>query len=178
VFLSSYGGGLSLYRPRGLARGDDGSLYIADTGRNRVVRLSETGDQQAVVPEGWEARPAVIDQPTSAVQGGNIIYVTEPTRARLHRLTPDGRAAAPAWAMQGTDTLRSARLTLGPKNEVVLAEVGAGRVALICAGGGRVLAWRPERGGDPRAAALGPDGALFVVDSEGTLTRVRLAEGC
>ncbi|MCC6626998.1 MAG: hypothetical protein IT340_06295, partial [Chloroflexi bacterium] len=75
------------------------------------------------------------------------------------------------------DTLRSARLTLGPKAEVVVAEVGAGRVLLICPGGDKVLAWKLDNG-QPRAAAVGPDGALYVVDSEGTLLRVRLAQGC
>ncbi|MCC6629333.1 MAG: NHL repeat-containing protein, partial [Chloroflexi bacterium] len=141
-FLSTYGGGQTSYRPRGLAMGDDSSLYMADTGRNRVLRLSETGEQEGILPPNWEARPAAIDQPTAAISAAGVVYIAEPTRARLHRLTSDGTPVAPAWAIAGSDTLRSARLTLGPKAEVVVAEVGAGRVLLICPGGDKVLAWK------------------------------------
>jgi DNA-binding beta-propeller fold protein YncE len=178
-FRSAYGGDLALYRPRGLAAGEDGMLYLVDTGRNRVLRLSETGEPLDVIPRDFDAQPPPVDQPTAAVFASGLVYVAEPTRGRLLRLSPDGDAAGPAWTLTSTDTLISARLTLGPAGEAVVAEVGARRVLVVCPGGDRVLAWRAtDPVGEPRAAALGPNGILYVADAEGRLVSARLAQGC
>lgn len=178
-FRSAYGGGLALYRPRGLAAGEDQVLYLVDTGRNRIVRLSEAGEQLDVIPHDFEAKPPPIDQPTAAVFASGLVYVAEPTRGRLLRLSPDGAAAGPAWTLTATDTLISARLTVGPAGEAVVAEVGARRALIICPGGDRVLVWKAtDPAGEPRAAALGPNGMLYVVDAEGRLVSARLSQGC
>ena len=176
-FSSQYGGNLALYRPRGLAIGGDGLVYLADTGRNRVLLLTDTGEQQEMLPARPESTPPLLDQPTSAVGSEGIVYVAEPTRGRLHRLTLDAQPVGPAWTLTPTDTLNSARLTAGPAGEVVIAEVGAGRVLIACPGGDRVLAWKLPAS-QPRAAALGRDGALYVVDAAGSLLRARLAASC
>jgi DNA-binding beta-propeller fold protein YncE len=178
-FRSAYGGDLALYRPRGLAAGEDGVLYLVDTGRNRVLRLSETGEPLDVIPRGFDAQPPPVDQPTAAVFASGLVYVAEPTRGRLLRLSPEGEAVGPAWTLTSTDTLISARLAVGPAGEAVVAEVGARRVLVVCPGGDRVLAWRAtDPVGEPRAAALGPNGLLYVADAEGRLASARLAQGC
>jgi DNA-binding beta-propeller fold protein YncE len=176
-FRTQYGGNLGLYRPRGLAIGDDGLVYLADTGRNRVLVLSDTGEQQEMLPAQPDATPPPLDQPTAAVGSEGIAFVAEPTRGRLHRLTLDGQPVGPAWTLTPTDTMTSARLTAGPAGEVVVAEVGAGRVLIVCPGGDRALAWKMP-GGQPRGAALGRDGALYVVDAAGALLRARLGAQC
>jgi hypothetical protein len=176
-FSAQYGGNLGLYRPRGLAIGADGLVYLADTGRNRVLLLSGAGEQQEVLPARPDVTPPLLDQPTSAVGSEGIVFVAEPTRGRLHRLTFDAQPVGPAWTLTPTDTLASARLTAGPDGEVVIAEAGAGRVLIACPGGDRALAWKLPSS-QPRAAALGRDGALYVVDATGALLRARLETRC
>jgi DNA-binding beta-propeller fold protein YncE len=178
-FRRVYGTELGLYRPRGLAAGDDGRFYLADTGRNRVLALTEAGVQEEVIPPNFDTKPPPIDQPTMAIAAGGVVYVAEPTRARLLRLDADGAPVGPPWTLTTTDTLISARLAVGPAGEVVVAEVGARRVLLVCPDADRVLVWKaPDGTAEPRAAVLGPDGTLYVVDAEGRLLATRLSRRC
>lgn len=179
-FLTRYGAELGAYRPRGLSVGDDGLLYLADTGRNRVLRLTPDGVLRDMIPPDYAQRPPILDQPTAAVGAAGTIYVAEPVESRLARLAPNGRVVAPPWPLAGTDTLRSARLAVGPHGELVIADVGGRRVLIVCGGDKPLLAWQPAPAEVERllGAALGADGTLYVIDAAGRLLAVALERGC
>ena len=112
-FRRRYGRELRLLRPRGLAVGDDGFIYAADTGRNRLVRFEPDGRLVDVIPAIAAGSP-LLDQPTAALSAGGVIYAVEPLRGQLTPLTAASEPPAPPWPLRATDTGRSARLALGP----------------------------------------------------------------
>lgn len=176
---SQYGANLQLFRPRGLALGDDGLIYLTDTGKNRVLRLDPSGAPRGTIPERPDSG-IVLDQPTAAVGIGGVIYIGEPTRGRLYRVTLAGQPAGVAWSLAGTDTLRSARLAVGPHGELIVADVGGRRVLIVCGGDKPILAWQPAPAEVERLldAALGADGTLYVIDAAGRLLAVALERDC
>jgi sugar lactone lactonase YvrE len=177
-YQRQYGGEQGLYYPRGLALGDDGLIYLADTGGNRVLRFQPDGQLRNVIPAQRDQQPPLLEQPTAAVRAGAVLYVAEPTRHQISRRREDGQPVAPPWPVIETDTVRAARLVLGPAGEVVVADVGGGRVVLVCPGRDRLLAWSLPDEARPLGAALTPDRQLYVVDDAGRLLRVRFEGGC
>jgi DNA-binding beta-propeller fold protein YncE len=179
-FRGRYGGDLALYRPRGLALGDDGLIYVADTGGNRVLRLDPSGELRDIVPPPPPRRPPLVEQPTAAVGSDGTIYVAEPVQQRLSRLGADGQATASPWPLAPTDTLHGPRLALGPAGMLIVTDVGNQKVLLVCAGDDRVLSWSlaEAKVDEPFAAAAAPDGTLYVTDKRGQLLAARLSETC
>lgn len=173
-FQRQYGGDLAMYRPRGMTLGDDGQIYIADTGRNRVIRLSLNGALQGTLPA--EGAPPLFEQPTAALEVAGIIYVVEPTRGLVHRLNEQGQRVDLSWQISQSDTLHSSRLDLGATGEVVITDVGAQRVLIVCPGGETVLSWPAPI--QPVMAGLGPNDQLYVIDADGQVALVRLGQAC
>lgn len=69
----------------GIAQGDDGSIYVANTGRGTVVRICADGTTQdiATSDDGWI--------PTGVAAANGMIYVLEyGAGVRVRRITPDG----------------------------------------------------------------------------------------
>jgi tripartite motif-containing protein 71 len=178
-YRERYGGEQRMYRPRGLARGDDDLIYVADTGGSRVVRFEANGAFHDLLPAEGADR-ALFDQPTAAVLSDGLLHVAEPTRQRLTILDPAGQRAATPWPMPETDTLRSSRLVIGVDGHLVITDVGARRIVIACSSDGPYLAWQPPDGLFDRmlAAALGPDRRLYIVDGAGRLARAQVELTC
>lgn len=75
-------GQASFRLPQGLARGADGTVYIADEGNSRVRRLTPDGVVSTL--PGTYSRPIGV-----AVDSANNVYVCDLARA-VQRVTPDG----------------------------------------------------------------------------------------
>src|SRR5579875_557239 len=116
--------GLALFRrPEGVAVGADGTVYVADTGNDRVCSISPSGQLRVVagrrrpsLPEG----PAPdLRWPTNVVVAPTgTVYVTDAAYGLVHRIEPDGRATVlpheRGWQPVG--------LALLPSGEVLVAE--------------------------------------------------------
>ncbi|MGH9179472.1 MAG: hypothetical protein ACRD0N_13085, partial [Acidimicrobiales bacterium] len=81
--------------PQGLALDSDGNLYIADTGNNRVRKVTPDGVITTVAgngtanaaPDGSPAIESGLDQPTGlAVAGGGALFVAEHNPGRIRRI--------------------------------------------------------------------------------------------
>jgi sugar lactone lactonase YvrE len=140
----------SLNRPSDVAIGPDGSLYVADTGNDLVRRIDPAGVMTTVAGMLHESTI----RPRYGGDGG-------PATAALLN-SPAGLAPAPDGSLYIADTRNYAVRKVDP----------AGIITTIA--GGRFLLGDPGDGGPARDAllhrptglALGPDGSLYIADSE------------
>ena len=133
--------------PRGLALGGDGSLYIADTGNNRIRR---------VTPDGIITTFAGTGQSGFAGDGGP---------AALAQLTVvEGVAIGPDGSLYVTDANRIRRIG---SDGIINTVAGNGT-------GGAAGDEGPATQGQllvPRGVAVGPDSSLYIGDSNNNRVR-------
>jgi len=86
------------HNPGGIAAGPDGSLYIADTGNNRIRRIDKSGMIQTVAGTGQPsfagdnspATAATLNGPTGMALGPDgALYFSDTQNNRVRALRPD-----------------------------------------------------------------------------------------
>ena len=129
-----------LTTPHGVAVAPDGTLYIADSGQNRLRRVDTEGiittvagtGALASTGDGGPAVEAALHEPWGVVLSPDgSIYVTTPAVGRVRRIGPDG--IIDAFAGGGP--------TFGDGGPATRAQV------------------------DPQGLAVGPDGVLYLTDT-------------
>jgi DNA-binding beta-propeller fold protein YncE len=157
--IATLGGDWGMYRPRGLAIGPDGRVYVADTGRNRVVIGETTG--RAVKSVTPPASFGTFEQPTEvAVDQSGRIYVGLPEIGRLAILDESGQVLG-GWSIPKGNTIESSRIAVVADGAIVLTEPGQGKLRLLDADG-RELAVADVPGRPYGVAMTG--GRVYVVD--------------
>jgi sugar lactone lactonase YvrE len=112
-----------LARSSGIAFGPDGSIYVADTGNSRVVRLSRSGQQLLSYYEAngdFEA----LEQPTDvAITPGGDVFAVD-LRHRVVRFDANGRIVAQYPLREGTERGGSHLAFWGDELAITVPEAG------------------------------------------------------
>ena len=167
--------------PGGLAMGADGSVYVADTGNDRVVVLDDSAEQVG----GWGSRGTYPRRSTSrrdapaggtfsgptgiAVDGRGDVYVADTGNFRIQRFSADGSFER-QWGRKGRRggrMLRPTDVAAGPGGRIYVADARAHRILRFRANGKFVRAWkvragRRARGLYPWGVAVGDDGTVHA----------------
>jgi NHL repeat len=152
-FGSAIEAGLS--HPSQLVLDAAGDLYVADTGHQRVRRITPDGRISTIIGDGTPASggdggravDAQVHDPIGlAVDRVGNLYVGEYSGHRIRRIRPDGTV----------DTIA------GTGTAGVQGVNGAAREAELAG---------------PGTMAIGDDGALYVIDDAGRLLRIDLDQG-
>ena len=142
-------------QPQGMAVAPDKTLYVADTGNNRVLKIAPDGSQSTV--NFGSLRPALSNPVGVALDGNGNLYVTETTANRLIKL-PEG-------AENGLSIIT------GLNQPTAVAADVEGNLAIVNAGNGTITARRyggPAHLFDTGSTALGaPAGVAF--DAKGSI---------
>jgi uncharacterized protein (TIGR03437 family) len=141
--------------PRGLAMDSMRSLYVADTGNNRICKISSSGVFTVVVA-GLNAPEAI------ALDSKDQLYIADTGNNRIMK------ASATGILTKVTELLKPAGLAINAAGDLFISE--SVRVSKIPAGGS--LTSVLEGIDTPRGLALTPSGDLIVAEA-GT-HRVRL----
>jgi sugar lactone lactonase YvrE len=108
-----------LFHPRGLAIDSSNNLYVVDTGFDRVLEFTPTGEQLA---EYGPRTGVSLRQPTDVVvdQDGHL-FVADTGSMRLIVLDRSGRLLH-EWPLPRADTRRGVHLALAPDGSLWLTD--------------------------------------------------------
>ncbi|MBI3968422.1 MAG: glycosyltransferase family 39 protein, partial [Chloroflexi bacterium] len=156
------------YRPRGMSVGADGNLYVADTGRNRVVALTPEGQQVRVF--GGDPNAALkLDQPTQVAMTGESLFVYEPDRGRILRFTPDFQPVSIVSAVK-SQTVVGPHLVSGPGRTLLFTSPQPQQVTVYDADGAPIGTFGSQEGpGGNLALPVGiavHERLVYVVDAQ------------
>jgi DNA-binding beta-propeller fold protein YncE len=157
---------IQVLQPRGVTVAKDGTVYVADTDRNVIRRISPDGSFSDVVAgNGTKGdTPAVVNpQSQQTILTGQLPVATlsrinYPTQVTVG---PDGNVY---WADRGSHRIKRVNFAMNPPVLEVVA--GTGVAGFESASGGNTegnLA-QNERLNYPGGIAFGPDGNLYVAD--------------
>jgi len=168
-----------LQAPRSIAIAPDGSLYVADSGNNRIQHLNPSGEvlqvwgQYGDAIQG-DAPGGMFNEPWGvAVAPDGTVYVADTWNYRIQKFTPDGRFLT-MWQTFGPDMTD---VFYGPRG---IAVDGHGRVLVVDTGDKRVVVFDADGSyltqfgsaglglgqfDEPVGIALDADGNVYVADT-------------
>ena len=160
-------GNHGFYRPRGLGIDAQGNLYVADTGHNRVVKLSSAGQALGTIGSQGPGK-GQFDQPTDvAVDRDGNIYVADTLNRRVQKLDTRG-AYVTEWPLSQANTFNSPHIVVGEK-VVFVTEPERGRVVVFSTDGAQIAEFGAVGTGEnemlvPLGIALDQQGNVYVTE--------------
>lgn len=144
--LDSLATATELARPRGLAVGADGTLYIADTENARVIAVTSAGRASIVASAEGCAQDCLIEPAAVAVEVDGTVWIADAGAHRVFRLPVGGLLEVVAGTgVEGSDTDgtpalearlgRPAGIAVDDQGIVYFSELTGNRVRTIDAGG-------------------------------------------
>jgi len=155
-------------RARGLAVGPDGRLWVAATPGGLVAGVDGASGDVLRLPVTSGGEPG---QPADVLAGdGGLLYVTDATNNKLVRMNENGRLDR-SWTIPRANSLDGPHLAFDLFGNLYITDPEGGRVEKRDGSGEAVGAWElnPLLNRSVKAVGLaaGPDGRIWVTDSEG-----------
>jgi peptidoglycan/xylan/chitin deacetylase (PgdA/CDA1 family)/sugar lactone lactonase YvrE len=170
-----------LSSPSGVATDAFGNVVVADTGHDRVVRLTAAGRYLGAL-----GGPAVLSQPEGvAVDAFGDVYVADTGHNRIVEFDPNG-AVLRVWGSEGDGPGQfefPTALAIEPGGDLYVADTGNGRVQRFAPTGGlpTLVIGRPgSRRGQfdgPSGVAVGQTGDVLVSDAGNDRVQVFYSTG-
>ncbi|HEY65035.1 MAG TPA: hypothetical protein G4O02_10740 [Caldilineae bacterium] len=155
-------------QPRGLAVDQTGRVFVADAGNHRVVRLSPEGEPELAFGSQGEGDGQFLEPFDLVVEPDGNVVVLDATAQRLQRFTSDGQFLASFG--RELAMYRPRGLGIDSKGNLYVADTGGVRLLRLSPEGVVLQQWGgrgAEIGaGQPVDAAVGPDGAAYLVEAE------------
>jgi predicted membrane-bound mannosyltransferase/DNA-binding beta-propeller fold protein YncE len=168
-------------KPRGLAIAQDGSIYVADSGNNRIQHLSAEGkllQSWGVTGDATKAGGApggAFNEPWSVAIGTDgSVFVADTWNHRIQKFTADGRFLK-MWGYFGQaekpDGFWGPRgLAVDKKGNVYVTDTGNKRVAVFTAEGDFVTQFGttgtdPGQFDEPVGITVDQEGLVYVADT-------------
>lgn len=166
---NGYGIGATFSRPTGLATDEDGNLYIADTGNNRIRKLTKTGTITTYLEN--------LNEPTGLCWKNGILYICE---SGANRILKAENGSVSVLAGTGGETLTDGSvdqaqfhdpqgITVADDGIIYVSDTGNNAVRKIQGGMVSTLAVCDQNSMDPSPIApvglMVKDDQLYVCDN-------------
>lgn len=156
----------------------DGTLYVADPGAKRVVKLDADGKPSLVFSDGLKSA-------TGLAMNGDVLLVADSSSGCVHKFGADAKSLGVLGRKEGarrgsiSTCCGILDVSVNSKGEVLVAELGAHRVTVLDMDGKRLATWGRE--GDKPADFCGCCNPVSVcaagdavVVSEKSIPRVKV----
>jgi len=188
----------TLNNPGGVAVDTYGLVYIADTGANRIRRISPEGTittfagtgNGGFYGDGVSARNASIDHPTAIMVDRNgYVYIADTNNNRIRRISPDGNitTVAGSTSVPGFGGDNALAIYAQLSKPTGLAQDRAGNIYIADTGNGRIRRLDKLSGiitslpivdlTSPRGIAFEADDSLLIADTANQRIRRWKADG-
>lgn len=158
------------FGPQDVAVGKDGSIFVSDTGRKRIMKFTPEG--RFVLGWGGEGDgPGRFMEPVGlAVSDEGEVYVADTANHRVQIFTPEGQFVRQFKVFGWQDFHTQPFIEVMPDGSVVVTDSAANRVAQYDSNGTLRRSWGgpgKERGNvmAPHGVAVAQDGSVLVVDT-------------
>jgi DNA-binding beta-propeller fold protein YncE len=167
--VGGIGSSLNLSQPQEAVVGPDGRIYVADTGNHRVAIVDRSGRLAGSITQGPDG--PLRDPFSLAFTRAGMLLVLDSDAGSVYEYTTAGKyvRSTPASVL-----LAGARgIAVSPQGQVLVVHPPTSSVFVLnsdltlnhiqpgLVGGLRVF-------GQPSAVSVGPDGSIYVVDSDGS----------
>lgn len=194
-FADGVGAAASFHTPSGLALDAEGNLYVADTGNNRIRKVTPEGQVTTIAGDGTagyldgHATQARFDAPVGVAVGKDgAIYVADTYNDRIRLITLDGQVSTIAGAGRvgdadgrGSEAFfdTPCAIAVGADGALIVADTGNNRLRKIAPDGQVTtlpanfpFAEPPDSLSRPVGLALTHDGFLYITE----LDRARVTQ--
>jgi predicted membrane-bound mannosyltransferase/DNA-binding beta-propeller fold protein YncE len=170
----------ALQRPRAVAVAPDGSVYVADTGNNRIQHF----DPEGILLDFWgsfsgpdasQAAPGTFNEPWGvAVDSTGSVYVADTWNFRIQKFSAGGDFLK-AWGSytnegSGYQLYGPRAIAIDSQDRIFVADTGNKRITVYDTEGNFLMEiGRPGfdygQFDEPVGLGVGPDGRLYVADT-------------
>ena len=166
---------ITLNAPQGVAVDVSGNIFISDTGNSRIIKVPSGGTAAVFTITGLS--PGLSNQRGIAVDTLGNLYVADTGNSRVVKVNSTGTAGTPLTTVAGVAVDGPSGVAIGNNGVLYVADTNAtiggnptpGRVVIVDSQGNssQMLVGAPVFN-SPRAVAVNPTGAVYVVDNGGT----------
>ena len=158
----------AFYGPRDIAIGGDGSVYVLDQGRARVVRRSPDGSVSTFGSLG--NGDGQLNDPTGIATGAGLVLVADPVNGRIVVFSDGGAFVRSIPVGEWGQPFQYPDIAIAPARDAIYASSpSTGEILVYSLDGERTGAIRDAASHTraPRAASsivVRPDGAILVIE--------------
>lgn len=149
--------------PAGITSGPDGNLWVAESGSDRLARVTPGGTvTEFTLPAGRG--------PVSIASAGGFLWFTERSADRVGRIDPAAgsdaaiQASVAEFVVPGVGSAPTG-ITQGPDGNLWFTEAGSSQIGRLTTGGVVTEFAVPGAGSEPTGITQGPDGNLWFTEA-------------
>jgi sugar lactone lactonase YvrE len=168
--------------PRSIAIGQDGLVYVTDTGNKRIQVFDANGTFVRVFGSAG-TEPGQFNEPVGLAIDGDALVVADAWNNRVQRLDRNGTpiSSVPIQGWENKGVPNKPYIAAGPDGTLYVTMPERGDVQRISSTGQVTPVSRPadraNRVGFPTGIAVGPDGLVYTAESVGGTVLVQQVGG-
>ena len=173
-FVASWGGPatrpnpgpLELFGPRDIVVAEDGTLWVTDTGNERLIHYSKTGEPLDLYGREGSGAGEFLEPVGLAYDAAGNLFVADTWNGRIQRFAPTFASSTSfqtSWTSR--EVIAKPYLAVLADGRLLASDPASGLLQLFDAAGAPAGSWRPEADALPVGLAALADGGFVFSDA-------------